>query len=410
MTMTMTMERPEVMNATTNTTVDVTADVKETNENVERMVLDAWSVTEKEDGAFYELLHELSKQSDWQHGITSSEMKVVPLEDMPLLAEELAKKYHTKPELIMDTMENTKLLLDVNGTYYPLRTSAMKSMLETAKISGHALSKVSTENLAQILNYCLEVAPGKTLLLVRAGKASAVLSADARGYGILPMDELYTTTKETIKEKFGSGTFMEGSVSHEYMKVFFKLPQSNKALKEYKDFVKSVYDTDAIVPGVILKSSDVGMAAATLEPVFICDNRYWKIGNADKLHHKPCNNIESFKEMSAMMFSKLDKTIEKFTELSKITINHPYNAFMLACKKAKLPKRFACEALDDFSMMVAEDDITNAHDIYIGITEILFYSKRDGMSSLDVSYLEDNVSKILNFNWKELDLPGEHSW
>ena len=395
--MTMTMERKE--------SYEMEFACSKTN-----IAFDAWTVTTKEDDAFYGTLCEISEKSNWMHGIKSSDIRVVPLEQNPLLMEDLGARYNVSPELIWDTMENTKLMLEVDGTFYPLRTSAMKSMLETAKISGNALYKVKTEHLAEILNYCMEVAKGKSLLLVRAGKASAVLSSEARGYGILPLDQLYKETKNAINRKFGSSMLVEGNVSHEYLKAFFKLPKNNKALEEYKDFVNSAYDLDAVEPGIILRSSDVGMAAATLEPVFICKDKYWKIGNADKLHHKPGNTIESFQEMAATSFSKLDKTIEKFMELSKIEINHPHNAFMLACKKAKLPKKLTSEALEEFSMMVAADDISNAHDVYLGITEILFYAKRDGMSSLDISYIDDNVSKILNFNWSELDLPGEHSW
>ena len=139
-------------------------------------------------------------------------------------------------------------------------------------------------------------------------------------------------------------------------------------------------------------------------------NKYWKIGNAEKLHHKYGNGMEDFREMATLMLSKLDKTIEKFAELSKISIRHPHNAFMLACKKAKLPKKLSTEALEEFSMMVAEDEVTTAHDIYLGISEILFYANRDGMNSREISLIEDNVCKILNFDWKNLDLPGDHTW
>ena len=60
--------------------------------------------------------------------------------------------------------------------------------------------------------------------------------------------------------------------------------------------------------------------------------------------------------------------------------------------------------------MVAEDEVTTAHDIYLGISEILFYANRDGMNSREISLIEDNVCKILNFDWKNLDLPGDHTW
>ena len=54
-----------------------------------------------------------------------------------------------KAEILADTMENTSLMLSVNGENYPVRSCALKTILERARISGNALNKVSKTVLTQ---------------------------------------------------------------------------------------------------------------------------------------------------------------------------------------------------------------------------------------------------------------------
>ena len=57
-----------------------------------------------------------------------------------------------KADILADTMDNTSILLNVNGCDYPVRSCALKTILERARISGYALSKVSADVFSQILN------------------------------------------------------------------------------------------------------------------------------------------------------------------------------------------------------------------------------------------------------------------
>lgn len=62
-------------------------------------------------------------------------------------------EHNGKAEILADTMENTSIMLKVHGEDYPVRSCALKTILERARISGHALNKVSTAVFTQILNY-----------------------------------------------------------------------------------------------------------------------------------------------------------------------------------------------------------------------------------------------------------------
>ena len=173
---------------------------------------DDWVVVTKKEADFRDALQDVADKSTWKNDITTSDMEVFAIQgcaewqeimaNKPEFLGAFSKTYEVPEEIVQDTANHTGLMLKVDDEYIPVRTSAMKSMLETAKINGNALKKMPVSNLATVLNYCLEVAKGKTLLLKRAGKASAVLSADAKGYGILPMEELFDTAKEEIENKF----------------------------------------------------------------------------------------------------------------------------------------------------------------------------------------------------------------
>ena len=100
-----------------------------------------------------------------------------------------------RADIIADTMENTSLLLKVNGETFPVRSCAIKSILERARISGHALNKVSKAVFTQILNYCMDVASGDSLIKVADDKVSAVHGGDPKDYAVLEMLPLVQTVQ-----------------------------------------------------------------------------------------------------------------------------------------------------------------------------------------------------------------------
>ena len=89
-------------------------------------------------------------------------------------------------------MENTSLLLKVDGKDYPVRSCAIKTVLERARISGHALNKVSKTVFAEILNYCMGVASGDSLIKIADEKVSAVHGGDPKDYTVMEMLPLFT--------------------------------------------------------------------------------------------------------------------------------------------------------------------------------------------------------------------------
>lgn len=110
---------------------------------------------------FLDFLKERKEKSLWMKAPSNS-LQFKPLEKDSELGSLYMQLYQSNgsAEILVDTMENTSLLLSVNGADYPVRSCALKTILERARISGNALGKVSKSVLTQILNYCLDVATG----------------------------------------------------------------------------------------------------------------------------------------------------------------------------------------------------------------------------------------------------------
>ena len=66
-----------------------------------------------------------------------------------------------------------------------IRSCAIKTILERARVSGNELNKVQKTELAQILNYCMKVAGGDALLRFCEDKISAVHGGNASDYAVL---------------------------------------------------------------------------------------------------------------------------------------------------------------------------------------------------------------------------------
>lgn len=137
---------------------------------------------------FLDFLKERKEKSLWMKAPSNS-LQFKPLEKDSELGNLYMQLYQSNgsAEILVDTMENTSLLLSVNGADYPVRSCALKTILERARISGNALGKVSKSVLTQILNYCLDVATGDSLIKVADDKVSAVHGGDPSDYAVLEM-------------------------------------------------------------------------------------------------------------------------------------------------------------------------------------------------------------------------------
>ena len=175
-------------------------------------------------------------------------------------------------EILVDTMENTSLLLSVNGADYPVRSCALKTILERARISGHALGKVSKSVLTQILNYCLDVATGDSLIKVADDKVSAVHGGDSSDYAVLEMLPMFQSVKDFLDDEFPGNSFLTANYDHSVVTAIWSLDgQANDLLDTYYQELAAngLSGKVNVTPGLRFTTSDVGVSGANLYPILL---------------------------------------------------------------------------------------------------------------------------------------------
>ena len=171
-----------------------------------KVFADNFSRSFSESGDFFQFLSARQARSKWMTA-PSKELRFEPVERGSTLGNLYMQIYdhNGDADVLEDTMENTSLLLKVDGKDYPVRSCALKTVLERARISGHALNKVSKSVFAEILNYCMGVASGDSLIKVADEKVSAVHGGDPKDYTVMEMLPLFKATNDFLNREYPRG-------------------------------------------------------------------------------------------------------------------------------------------------------------------------------------------------------------
>lgn len=315
-----------------------------------------------------------------------------------------------KEHVINDTLDGTQLILKADGECIPVRNCAIKTIFERARISGNALSKVERPVLAKILNHCMKVADGQALLKVADDKVSAVHGGDKSDYSILEMYELFAKTSDYLYDNFEGVKYAGGFYDHSAVTALWSLEGNSELVETYKDLLTlHGIKCSELIASVRLTTSDVGISGANLYPTLIADGKNIPLGSPLKLEHKHGATLEDFEKKLSMLYSQYDLAIGKLKNLISITVRYPVNAMMGVMKKIGIPKKLAMEAIERFKA-VHGIGFSSAHDIYYGISEVIFMMQCNGESGIRVTQMEETVSRALNIKWSDYDIPGELRW
>lgn len=315
-----------------------------------------------------------------------------------------------KGEVMKDTLDGTQLVLRDGDEYIPVRNCAIKTILERAKISGNALSKVERGVFAKILNHCLKVADGQALLKVSDEKVSAVHGGDKSDYSILEMYELFTRTSDYLTDNFNDVRYAGGFYDHSIVTALWTLDGNDELIDSYKNLLSmhSVKCRD-LKASVRLTSSDVGISGANLYPTLIADGRNIPLGSPLKLEHKNGASMKDFEKRLSMLYSQYDLAIGKLRDLISITVKNPTNTMIGVMSKIGIPKKYGIPALEKFNALY-HGGFSTAHDIYYAIAEVIFFMQCAGESGVKITQMEETVARALNIKWQEFDIPGEIKW
>lgn len=387
----------------------------------------------------YEEMHdfhkEVAQESVWRKAKISSlnAFPLVKTTDGDITNQLLCTPSADSLEAIKDTTENTKLglrvkllpvyegeglftekVLSEQVVYLPLRDSAVRSMLERAKISGFSLQKLDTLDLCFILNKCFELYESEALVLIRNEKISACHSD---GYAILPVDELLETLVESLENKYGQVKFVEGYASHSFTTARFELPGAQNALLgSYAAKLKKLGHTKLaanLVPAVQFSTSDTGVSCARCSALLTGNGASpISIGSALEVEHKGKNSVTHFGTKVDMMFAQFGKSLEKLEKLMDIYVQYPISCMERVCKALKLPKKASLEAVAQFEFANGDAPCT-AHDIYLAMQEIPFLYRTGSEGKVSEHTLfntEESVARALSIDWEKHDIIKRVEW
>lgn len=367
---------------------------------------------EQED--FLEFIKGITRSALWERR-KSKDLRLVALEEDSKIAKELKEKYADQgmdEGILADTIANTGLLLKAKGEYYPVRSCAIHSILDRAGISGSALRKVDRNVYARILNECLKVARGEALLRISEGKVSAVLGGDSHDYAVLDMEKIFLLTVEYLYDRFKSCHYIGGFYEHSFASALWELDGEDKLLEAYQEELRvRCMDTEELKPVIRVATSDTGISGANIYPLLVSgmEKKTIALGSPLKLEHKAGATIKKFEEQLNMLYGKYQFALGSLTKLLGIDIMNPANCMMGVMKKVGIPKKLGMEAVELFKVQRGEDPCS-AHDIYYGISEILFLMETEGEEGSRITGMEETIARALSVNWREYDVPGEIKW
>lgn len=365
------------------------------------------------EGDFLAFIEEREENSDWEK-VKSSELRFYPIADGHRASSMLEEKLREKGKecVFKDTMEHTRLILKVRDELYPIRSCAIKTILERARVSGNALNKVQKTELAQILNYCMKVAGGDALLRFCEDKISAVHGGDASDYAVLKTPELFRRTVEYLQDNFSGYTFAGASYDHSIVTAVWSLDNEEALLKEYKESLQTQgLPCDEIQLGLRLTTSDTGQSGANLYPMifFGSELRNIPLGSPLKLHHKNKADLARFDEQLNLLYAQYSKALGNMQSMMDVYVLHPINAMLGVMKRIGIPKKYATLIAEDYRLKRG-DTACSAYEAYLQISEVIYLMQCDGAEGSKIVMMEENIARAVHLRWKDYDFAGEYHW
>ena len=378
----------------------------------QRTYADAFTSVFTEEKAFLDFLRERDDRGDWTKRHTR-DLRILPLERENTPEAESLPGY-TQDDLraiLADTMENTRLLLKSKDLVVPIRNCAIKTLLERAKISGPALNRLEKPVLARILNHCLRIASGEALLRIADGKLSAVHGGDSSDYAVLEMPELFNRTIRYLNDHFSGCSFAGGFYDHSTATAVWELADETLVQSYQNALEQHDVPYGPLKPAIRLSTSDVGVSGANLYPTLYTGGREATIvlGSPLKLEHRGEKTIKDFERLLDMLYSQYQFAIGNLARLLDSEIGNPINCMLGICKRIGISKKLAYEATEQFKAQNGDEPCT-AHDIYYGMSEIVFMVACGGASGTIIVQAEETIARALSVRWQEYDIPGNFKW
>lgn len=362
---------------------------------------------------FLDFLREREHEAQWWREQAST-LKFVPLEEGSVITGLLKSIFsmNGKEDILEDTMAHTGLMLKLDEDFYPVRSCAVKTIMNRARISGNGLTKVSKAELVEILNMCMATASGDALLRFADGKVSAIHGGDQSDYAVLEMPSLFQRTADFLRSHFKRPYFSGAHYEHALATAVWVLEGSDKMTEAYKrTLVAHGQQPDEMSAALRLVSSDVGVSGANLYPMLVCGKecRIIPLGSPIKLEHENGADLDKFDQKLVAVFGQYEVALEGLARLLDIQIDNPINAMLGVMKRIGITKKLAYLAAELFEAQYGTQPCT-AHDLFYGIAEAPATLQAEGASATRVTQMEENAARALTIRWTDYDMPGTFKW
>lgn len=308
--------------------------------------------------------------------------------------------------IIADTKQNTSLFLKFKDRVCPLGTTAIGSLKGRARVNGTALSDVPTPVLADILNKCLKVSKGNALIRISEGKVRAVLSGDKKDYAVIPMPQMFMVASAYVND-YQQSKILYGYADHYSVTLAWQIVD-DRLTKAYQELLnqhgkKAEGNLSAYIR---ITTSDVGASGANIFYSLLEGNHTVILGEAMKIRHQYDSRLEEFTSNMENIFKYYKEVLKNMGRLYDIHLSYPVNALVRVMDKQGFSKKLIGEVADHFKATFGAEPCS-AYEVYCGICETIFFSKRSGSNIKAIIQLEEKIARCMSMRWHDYDIPGD---
>lgn len=256
------------------------------------------------------------------------------------------------------------------------------------------------------------MAKGEALLRISEGKVSAVLGGDCHDYAVLNMEQIFMHSVEYFNSEFRGCTWLGGFYEHDMASALWELSGEDKLLEAYqKELCLHGKEPEEMKPAVRITTSDTGSGGANIYPMLLSGNGNTTInlGSPLRLGHRNGTRISDFDEQLKMLYGKYQLAAGNLVKLLSVEILNPVNCMKGVMDRLGIARKYEAEAVELFKAQYGEDPCT-AHEIYFGISEILYMLACEGEEGSKIARMEENIARALSIHWTDYDIPGDYKW
>lgn len=308
-----------------------------------------------------------------------------------------------------------KFYTEVNGVEkkgtIPLRYTAIRSLLDRAKIGGASIYNdipeagidvLPLDKKVEIINTCLQLYTAQAKILYRDEKASCIMSGQ---YAVLAEKEIIDAVENGMKESFPKAAFQNGNVSHESFRAEYKL----NADEIEEDILIALNDagigTENVHAMLGIFTSDIGSAAATVYSYLDVDGHRMYFGKPHAVKHIGKRTAEDIGRAIKKVYTMFENNAADMKLLAETQINNPSGCLRLIAKEFKLPKKIAMAV--SYEMEENGVESCTAYEIFWYLNEIVRRFEEEKKDVFRAMNLQETVSETVKINFKRFDKPFE---